>query len=585
MKSVFAEIEQWASELPYWEQAALDKVLSGKLLDNSDYEELLRYLLEDKHLAEKSGDRKPLRFQKGIYENRDERKPILLKEILELENVNALVPNQRLTFGNQLTAIFGRNGSGKSGYARILGSAGFTRGDQEVLPDVTKLFDENQPVRATVKVDVDGTEKAIFHEVGKPCPELSSFYVFDSTSVQVHMTGKNTFSFSPAGLSVLTELSKVTDEVRNRLNTKIEKLEEPGDLAKFFSGESIIRELIENLSAETDVENLKSLAHISKQDERRIHELEIEIGNIGLGQHNKEIQQKKQDLNVLRKLHTWLVEAQKRLSQEVIANSNKQITQYQELTNRAKELSVERFQHESFAQTGSELWHKFIQTAHQLAQAESQDKKPYPQEEDICLLCQQPLSQDARQLILQLWAYLTGEVRSDLKQIEGELVRASAEIKDAEEFSLSDDYTASIALLTKAQPMLGEWAERQVKAYVQLEKKLLKALTSREVMEAKDKLPKDCSQDIFSFTQQLEFDISKLDKQDLTARTKELESERQLLEHRKKLKELLPKIEAHINQRTWAKNASKIGGSTRHITREYNNLFEQLVKNSYIKIF
>jgi chromosome segregation ATPase len=275
-----------------------------------------------------------------------------LKEILELENVNALVPNQRLTFGDQLTAIFGCNGSGKSGYARILGSAGFTRGDQEVLPDVTKLFDENQPVKATVKVDVDGTEKTIFHEVGKPCLELSSFYVFDSTSVQVHMTGKNTFSFSPAGLSVLTELSEATDEVRNRLNARIEKLEEPADFAKFFSGESIIRELIENLGAETDIENLKLLAQINKQDERRIHELEIEIGNIGLGQHNKEVQQKKQDLNVLRELHTWLVEAQKRLSSEVIANSNKQIVQYQELSNRAKELSVEHFQHERFAQTG-----------------------------------------------------------------------------------------------------------------------------------------------------------------------------------------------------------------------------------------
>lgn len=38
-----------------------------------------------------------------------------------LSNVNALAPGERLTFGKTgLTVIYGDNGAGKSGYARVL---------------------------------------------------------------------------------------------------------------------------------------------------------------------------------------------------------------------------------------------------------------------------------------------------------------------------------------------------------------------------------------------------------------------------------------------------------------------------------
>ena len=51
MASVVAEIKQWAIQLPYWEQAALDKILAGHQFTDADYDELLQYLLEDADLA------------------------------------------------------------------------------------------------------------------------------------------------------------------------------------------------------------------------------------------------------------------------------------------------------------------------------------------------------------------------------------------------------------------------------------------------------------------------------------------------------------------------------------------------------
>ena len=100
-----SEITEWASELEYWEQAALDKIIRGVTFTDEDYDELLQYLLEDAQLRERTSQRKMLSMDQGVYQASTEARPTFLLEITNLNNVNALIPNQRLTFGKQLVDI------------------------------------------------------------------------------------------------------------------------------------------------------------------------------------------------------------------------------------------------------------------------------------------------------------------------------------------------------------------------------------------------------------------------------------------------------------------------------------------------
>ena len=50
--------------------------------------------------------------------------PVALLAVADVAGVNALLPDQRLTFGDSgLTIIYGDNASGKSGYARLIRQA------------------------------------------------------------------------------------------------------------------------------------------------------------------------------------------------------------------------------------------------------------------------------------------------------------------------------------------------------------------------------------------------------------------------------------------------------------------------------
>src|SRR5207302_1840263 len=110
-------------------QRAFDRILEGLPFLAVDLDELMTYLLEDANLQPKSSPRPSLKqILSSSPADVAAHTRMRLLTLSNLKNVNALADGQRLTFCSGLTIVYGANGSGKSGYARVLGSAGFTRG-------------------------------------------------------------------------------------------------------------------------------------------------------------------------------------------------------------------------------------------------------------------------------------------------------------------------------------------------------------------------------------------------------------------------------------------------------------------------
>ncbi|MBX8846759.1 hypothetical protein SAMN05428950_11138 [Sphingomonas sp. OV641] len=111
-----ASIVAWSEDSPGWQRDALRRLATGNSLTGAELDELVAICKGQAAANPVTADsfRDPARVQG----------PVHLRRVHNVNHVNALASDQRLAFQpNGLTIIYGDNGSGKSGYSRILKKA------------------------------------------------------------------------------------------------------------------------------------------------------------------------------------------------------------------------------------------------------------------------------------------------------------------------------------------------------------------------------------------------------------------------------------------------------------------------------
>src|ERR1700733_15326112 len=174
MTRIVDRIWSWAeAELKYWEQAALLKIVDGVNPREEDYRQLVEYFEHSADLVP------PAALPKLFFPKREAAEAKLakcrLERIFTIENVNALPVGQEIHFGKELTLIYGDNGTGKTGYVRPLGSAGFARGRREVLPNAASEKASVLP-QADIEVSYGEFKETIRWIAGDRPEELRRFY-------------------------------------------------------------------------------------------------------------------------------------------------------------------------------------------------------------------------------------------------------------------------------------------------------------------------------------------------------------------------------------------------------------------------
>lgn len=587
MAGVLEEISQWASKLPYWEQAALERIVAGTALTEDDYAELLRYLLEDAGLAEREPTPRPTLTFPQLAEagTLATGTACRLSKISGLQNINALAPNQELTFGPNLTVVFGANGSGKSGYARVIASAAFTRGDKQVLPDIGQAADDAAVMSAVFEL-TDGTSShTLTYTIGQPCPDMRCFYVFDSTSVEAHLTRSNAMSFSPGGLGYLTQLAVVTDQVRQRLQSQVEKRTRDNPYVSLFPEDTEVRQQIVTLGAKTDLEALRKLGTFSPDDEEALKKLDLRIAQLKTEEVPEKIANLEQIIGDLEKLSERLQAIEQELAEERQAEIRTHVVEWQARSLLAHSLSVESFAIDGLRQTGSEVWGAFIEAAHTLAQAESAPDRPYPQADSRCLLCHQPLADEAVGLIRRLWTFLESDARSRLEETEQALAKHRQTV-DQLDLAFFDEQAVSYRHLEDKDPDL----HKQVLAYLETCKEYAGALAgsidahSEPALPAPPSSPRSGVEDVI---QRVTSEKEELENRNVAEEIARLQAQLVQLQHRQRLAQQLDEIEKYVADCVWVVKASaaKVKRSTAHITMKYNELFDRLVTQQYLKLF
>lgn len=412
------KIISWIKDYDYWFQYAGNLLLEGENVSDALVEQTYQLFKEDYSLKAIEGERDEIVFNEIAADEAAVAGNLQLHLIKEIENVNALATGQSITIDPNLTIIYGGNGTGKSGYVRLLNNAFSSRGDKQILPNVFSDEAQGEPA-CKFTFQSAATPYDLAYPLQKSNIEFSQYSVFDTHSIRVLLEQDNKLDFTPIGFEFFEKVLHLYEVVKTKLYTEIKSNRPINEFEKFFVNDNAIKNAIINLGAKSNEEELKALGTYTEGDAAKLVELIAKLSELKALDIPKRIAE-------LQKLLSQLVELSSK--QQAILDCLKQVDiehyksliasfhKFQELAKQEGVKSLEDFNIESL---GSNEWKEFIRESKNYASAIelNRDEKIYPSDNDNCLFCLQPLAEKENSLINSYWNLLKSEAEGELNRI------------------------------------------------------------------------------------------------------------------------------------------------------------------------
>jgi energy-coupling factor transporter ATP-binding protein EcfA2 len=382
------DILSFTSTLPFWEQYLSEKILAGLEITEEDNQKALQFFLEDANLVEVNEERPEINIvcndNAGTYKH-----DLQLSKISGIEGVNALVSGQTLEFGKNLTIIYGSNGSGKSGYIRLLNNVFITKGEKTILPNIHEAIPSAR--KAEFEFNAAGGNYSLNFPTDCAQPEFKQFSVFDEKAVHAHLNNKNQFEFRPAGLSYFAGITESCKKIDELVQNQIDNHAPTSNLAALFDGESVIKTLIMALSDKTKLEQFKNYKEFEDNDREERKKLEESKAGLMALKKDKEINDLIQIKTQLNTFKTSLGNLNRYFNTDQLTKSSEKIRDCVEKEKLAATNDIDQLKNANITGVGDTAWREFIIAADVFAKLQGKPPGNYPSENDICLMCHQPL--------------------------------------------------------------------------------------------------------------------------------------------------------------------------------------------------
>ena len=208
------DFEIWLNGRPQWLQTAARMLIDSKRQLNQVEIQLLARLC--KLEAKDESDPGFLTVTPGTLSQAANRPLLRIDEILDVHGLNAIKAGANLPFGkSNLSVIYGQNGTGKSGFARLLKQICGSRSKDEIHSNV---FEPTPTAcRAHFKVSIDGKPADVHWDIPSgPHKALRHAQIFDSKAAQQYM-GRTEACYEPSRMKFVSALIATADAVSAEL--------------------------------------------------------------------------------------------------------------------------------------------------------------------------------------------------------------------------------------------------------------------------------------------------------------------------------------------------------------------------------
>jgi energy-coupling factor transporter ATP-binding protein EcfA2 len=383
---------QWANDQDDWVREIVASVLeSNTELRVDKIQAAYEHLLVEKGLA--SGDRPatPALVERAAPGRIEE--PLALVSIANVKNVNALASEQSIAFNPRLTVLFGRNGCGKTGYARIMKRLSSVRSEQRILPNIS-LGSGGGQAEAQVAYRLGAVEQTCAWKGEAGVAPLTRIDVFDAQDAPTYVDGDLTYVYTPAEVALFRHVTTAIDAVRERLD-QAKRDKSPGGnvFVQHFSRDVTFYAKIDTFGAITDLAELRSLATVTPAEEASLDGLRETIDALGSHSFHAQLQATQADLDLCAQANT----VAGRLLAFDMAVHDAAVVALAEAEKQQTEATRTAFAEQAPPGFLTAEWRAFVEAGEQYIQRLGTGV--YPTKDSSCVYCQQPLTQAALSLL------------------------------------------------------------------------------------------------------------------------------------------------------------------------------------------
>jgi hypothetical protein len=330
-----------------------------------------------------------------------------------LEGVNALASGQTIDFDPCLTVLFGKNGSGKTGYARVLKRLAAVRTAEPILPNAHKPGEQPVPT-GVVRYALDSVEQTIAWQDEAGVSPLTRMSVFDAHAVNLHVDDELVYVFTPRELALFSHVTSAIRSVQESLAAEATTLRPTGGnpfLGHFRRGSDVYA-VVESLGATTELAELEALADQSPEGEAVVAALADEIAALRGGGVEARLGVAKQKLERLRRAFA-ICNVLGTFDAAAYASS---LAALRQLYSDRRTVRGQLFTSDELPGEADDIWQSFITSADHYR--EHLGLADYPTDGARCLYCRQPLAPEALDLLRRYKTFLDDELARQIVEAE-----------------------------------------------------------------------------------------------------------------------------------------------------------------------
>lgn len=572
MPDIHQEIRGWLHQQPDWLQQAAETILSvGKLSDGA-----LQNLVERLKTAEGQQVTSHRTFA-ALAPTPTPAVELRLLDIGEISGIENLGPRNPLGFGaGNLCVIYGHNGSGKSGYTRLLKRACGKPRAKELKHNV---FQAPPAVRkCSIGYAIAGdTRRVEWDANGTPIEDIRAVDIFDTDAAEIYLTEETPSSYTPPTVALFEVLAAVCDSIKRQLeaeqNQLVSALEGiPPEYARTVAGMTYGA-----LKTTLDATALQDIILWRDTDERALEQLSERLKADDPAALARMKRRTKQQLD---QLGTSIGDASMAFGDEGIAK----IRALRAEAGTKRRIATESAQIASarLDGVGTETWRALWAAARAYSKIVYPDRDHPVTDSARCVLCQQELDVEAQQRLQDFDRFVQRKIEAEADAAEKAYQQALGEMPTAptDEEIATRSVAAGLTQDTWPEALAQFWDEvRKCRAMLQrgevtgaampitAPEEILRELTAR-------------SDALESAAVQHDLDAKSFDRAQAVQDKLNLEARRWTAQRADRIQAEVARLKQVADYETWKRSAN-----SKPISVKAGSIAEQVITEAYIARF